>query len=184
MVHHENKIDATPVMELIIGGTTLIEREAVSEFLEAHKPSTQSVIYPPGLEQVVGERIKINPRLEEVVAEGTTILYPSLEDDVEEQEDEREEISQGDEGVGVTTETPILLDELAQSTTLEPREGEDGENVEQGVEFARGGFGRKTTTVTTVIRVTSVATSLATGTSATLTINYAGCLATWLLDIL
>lgn len=136
-------------MALIIGGTTLLEPFAVSQYLENHRPHSQSVIYPPGMEYY-GRKLELD-QLEEDVA--TTPLYSS--------HDTPEEF------YDPTTITPELLDD--ESSTSDTTEGQEDFSLDK----ARRGLGR-TTTVTSVIKVTSVATSIATG--MTVTVMYAGCL--------
>lgn len=159
------KIEATPSVELIIGSTTLQDPGVVTEYLEQHKPSSQSVIFPP---EVDNAPVKINPRFQSI-EDTTTMLYPS-QDIPETTEVDLNEIS-GDDIV--TTGTPEFFDDFVDNDESE------GTTVSNDVlsedDKARVGLGR-TTTVTTVIRVTSVATSLATGgMMATVTVVYSGC---------
>ncbi|ODN06451.1 hypothetical protein Ocin01_00222 [Orchesella cincta] len=160
-------IHVTPTMELIIGSTTITDQKAVTEYLAAHKPSNQSVIYPPGIDE---SKLTMNPRFESISDnDHTTILYPSQ--DTPEATDsslflENGEVSSDD--IAATTETPYFNDDIDSGTT-------PNTDLEVDDEKARVGLGR-TTTLTTVIRVTSVATTLATGTGNTLSIMYGGCM--------
>jgi hypothetical protein len=156
-----NEIQPTAATTLIIGTTTISNPAAVSEYLEAHKPSSQSIIYPADfIPQTEGVASEISSDL---IHDSTTLLYPSDDTPLQDDNDGTTELSQtlsdsesspDDDLLGTT---PNVLNDIA----LEK-------------EKARAGL-LGTTTTTTVIRVTSVATTIATGAAATLSVMYAGC---------
>lgn len=176
---NEVGIQPTPTVQLIIGATTISDPAAVTEYLEAHKPSSQSVIYP---KDYVETPAKINPRHGSAVIGEGTILYPSQDTPYDATTESDVSFLGDDDLVGGTTGTPYFQDKETTNDDSEPNQTASSMDTE--LEFGELGMGdkarrgfAKTTTVTTVIRVTSVATSLATGgATATLTVSYAGCL--------
>lgn len=164
MDHNANDlgIDPTASIALIVDSTTLTDPLVVSEYLVAHQPSSQSIIYPSDVTISDIDAMEQSPASSNVPS--MTELYPS--------NDSPDQTTFQDDIPDPTTETPVVMfdavEDVEQETTPNPVDDMD-------VDKARVGLGR-TTTVTTVIRVTSVATTLASGTAATLSISYMGCL--------
>jgi hypothetical protein len=174
-------IDPSASIALIVGSTTLTDPLAVSEYLLAHQPSSQSIIYPQDVTIAEIENLQNQPTIDNTVIK-TEMLYPSndspdspdssLDDQNQDitttihYNDDIDDLVLADP----TTEIPLNDDAEGQEITTPHLILEDGNDVEQ----ARLGFSQ--TTVTTIIRVTSVATTLASGSMATLSVMYAGCL--------
>ncbi|OXA58193.1 uncharacterized protein LOC110846562 [Folsomia candida] len=170
MDHEANNlgIDPSASIALIIGSTTLTDPLAVSEYLVAHQSSSQSIIYPQDITIEQIENLQKHEQPSESVILHPSSDSPDLHDDAT---TVRYEETYEDTLADQTTEIAVLDD---------PHDDQDEQTTPKLVltdeeEKARAGFG-KTTTVTTVIRVTSVATTLASGMMATLQISYMGCL--------
>jgi len=152
------KIEPTASIALIVASTTITDPVAVSEYLAQHQPSTNSIIYPQDI--TISEIRELEDSNNEAILHpsddfpAATTTVPEGKDTVVALADEGTEALELEQGT-----TPFAVEEVTSQ--------DDDEK-------ARVGFGG--TTVTTVIRVTSVATTLATGMMATLTVSYMGCL--------
>jgi hypothetical protein len=169
------RIEPTASIALIIGTTTLTDPVAVSEFLILHQPSPNSIIYPPDI--TISEIAELeqlqSSTLASVVPVEThaTVLYPS-----DDSPDSPEQPTPSFDEIDIITTTDGRLDEasfLDESETTTHQGAED--EAAEGAGNNKARLGLQKVTVTTIIRVTSVATTLASGTMATLTVAYSGC---------
>lgn len=169
LMDHETglHIEPTASIALIVGTTTLTDPLVVSEYLVAHQPSSQSIIYPADITISEIQALQEDSPKPVDNVPSPTELYPSNDSP-----DQDVTTILYDEPQG-TTETPIVP--YQEEEEVEEEEATTPQESLEIQDRARVGLG-KITTVTTVIRVTSVATSLATGMMATLTVMYAGCM--------
>jgi len=163
------EVQPTPSMKLIFDKTEIVDPKQIAEILHLKDPSN---LFASSSNEEAADEVTTQAPLERSF-DLTTVLYSSLEDETlaPDQEDSQDSTNSARDGLGVTTETPLLDEAATEATTPDLPSLQDDEKARLGV----GGNSRKGSTTTSIIPVTHVVSSFVTATMQTLTVSYAGC---------